>query len=47
MRGLNYEQLYRENKEELMQDESRVEQIELKLEKRQINLVAAKRKRRP
>jgi len=48
MRGklLNYEQLVKENKRDLLEDESKVEQIELRLEKRQTKLVEDKRKRR-
>jgi len=48
MRGklLNYEQLVKENKQDLLEDESRIEQIELRLEKRQTKLVEDKRKRR-
>ncbi|MBU5468403.1 FbpB family small basic protein [Virgibacillus sp. MSJ-26] len=45
MRGrlLNYEQLVKENKQDLLEDESKVEQIELRLEKRQTKLVEDKR----
>lgn len=48
MRGnvFNFEQLYKENKKELLEDEDKVEQLELRLERRQANLVAAKRNRR-
>jgi len=48
MRGrlLNYEQLVKENKQDLLEDESKVEQIELRLEKRQTKLVEDKRNRR-
>lgn len=48
MRGrlLNYEQLVKENKQALLKDESKVEQIELRLEKRQTKLVEHKRKRK-
>ncbi|MEW9677493.1 FbpB family small basic protein [Lentibacillus sp. L22] len=40
----NFEQLVSQNKQELLQDEKRLDQIELRLEKKQAQLVLAKQK---
>lgn len=41
----NYEQLVIENRRALLNDEDRLEEIELRLERRQVKLVEAKRKK--
>lgn len=41
---LNFEQLVNQNKQELLSDEERVSQIEMRLEKKQAELVTEKRK---
>ena len=41
---LNFEQLVDENRQELLEDEKRVSQIEIRLEKKQAELTNAKRK---
>jgi len=48
MRGklLNYEQLVKENKRVLLADETKIKEIELRLEKRQMKLVENKRKKK-
>ncbi len=41
---LNFEQLVQENKRALLSDEKRINQIELRLEKKQTDLVSYKRR---
>lgn len=41
---LNFEQLVNQNKQELLSDEQRISQIEMRLEKKQTDLVMKKRK---
>ncbi|MGY0692213.1 FbpB family small basic protein [Virgibacillus sp. FSP13] len=40
-----FEQLVKQNRQELMQDEKSLNQIEKRLEKKQVKLVSAKQKR--
>lgn len=40
---LTFEQLVNENRQELLEDEKKISQIELRLEKKQADLVNAKR----
>lgn len=40
---LNYEQLVNENRQELLDDEKKITQIEMRLEKKQTDLTKAKR----
>lgn len=40
----NFEQLVQENRQALLEDEKRVKQIEMRLEKKQTDLVSNKRK---
>ncbi|MBU8791701.1 FbpB family small basic protein [Oceanobacillus caeni] len=42
---LNFEQLVEQNKQELLDDEKRIQQIELRLEKKHKELLKSKRKR--
>ncbi|RLL45173.1 FbpB family small basic protein [Oceanobacillus piezotolerans] len=41
---LNYEQLVKQNKQELMEDETSIRQIEMRLEKKHRDLMLNKRK---
>lgn len=41
---LTFEQLVNENRQELLEDEKKISQIELRLEKKQADLVNAKRR---
>lgn len=42
---LNFEQLVNQNRQELLEDEKRITQIELRLEKKQTDLTSAKHNR--
>lgn len=44
-RSLNFEQLVNQNRQELLEDEKRISQIEIRLEKKQAELTTAKRKK--
>lgn len=41
---LSFEQLVNENRQELLEDEKRISQIEMRLEKKHTELIDAKRK---
>ncbi|MFD1849213.1 FbpB family small basic protein [Oceanobacillus bengalensis] len=43
-KSLNFEQLVKENKQELLNDENRIKQIELRLEKKHKNLLKKEEK---
>lgn len=43
-KNLNFEQLVNQNREELLADEKRINQIEIRLEKKQTNLTSTKHK---
>ncbi|WP_404452065.1 FbpB family small basic protein [Virgibacillus necropolis] len=44
-KNLNFEELVNQNRQELLEDEKRINQIELRLEKKQTDLTTAKNKK--
>lgn len=44
-KSLNFEQLVNQNRQELLEDEKRITQIEKNLEKKQTDLTSAKQKK--